>query len=466
MLNMGDFIDVNLKHSDTLFTEFFRQFQDNLYFNVALYPGDSGADPVKCHLLMLLAASPYLHNIVTQNTLVQEEEEVTILLPDYSHHDLINFVKSLYINQNINSQESICETLKIKYPSLIKTEDSRTVVQDVSSISTVDDLSSIRIEDLNSSLINSSSNTLQINIKEVVNTSDSAAAAKPKLLGIGVKHIKTIPKPNAISKLVKESDLMSSCLVIHESSPLSNITTNIKLKPEIKDIIGSSPFTKPSYSSLKESIKSDSSSLQQPKLKILGNNSINKLECPVCQKLFSAKRYLKEHEKKKHGSTGKLTFECEVCGKHLSGKNELKIHSRIHSGEKPYHCQDCDKYFRARSTFLIHAKFHAGDKNAVCDECGKKFIQFGDLKKHLRTHTGEKPFKCTECDKSFARKDYLTKHQRSHSNLQKTVKTNSRPVLTDQQGTVLQQNVVLNVSEFKTFVVDEDGILSSTENNW
>ena len=136
--------------------------------------------------------------------------------------------------------------------------------------------------------------------------------------------------------------------------------------------------------------------------------------CELCPgpKTFSAKRYLKEHERKKHVSL--VSFDCDICGKSLAGKNELKIHSRIHTGEKPFHCKDCNKDFRARSTYMVHMKSHSGTKNAVCEECGKRFIQWGDLHKHKRTHTGERPFKCDICGRTFARKDYLTKHQRTH----------------------------------------------------
>ena len=124
---------------------------------------------------------------------------------------------------------------------------------------------------------------------------------------------------------------------------------------------------------------------------------------------------------------------------------------RIHSGAKPFHCEQCDKHFRAKSTFLIHLKSHTGAKDCVCDECGKGFIQWGDLRKHMRTHTGERPFVCKHCSRSFARKDYLTKHERTHE------KEKTALEKLEHKKDILNENVVLDVSDLGSLVTEESG---------
>lgn len=135
-------------------------------------------------------------------------------------------------------------------------------------------------------------------------------------------------------------------------------------------------------------------------------------QCEICQVSFGTRRYLHQHNRRKHRAV--TVFECEVCHKVLSGAEAVRGHMRLHSGAKPYRCLLCQRSFRNRSTLNNHKKAHTQTRTEICSQCGKGFLQKGDLRKHMRIHTNEKPFKCETCGRCFSRTDYLKKHRRIH----------------------------------------------------
>ena len=133
--------------------------------------------------------------------------------------------------------------------------------------------------------------------------------------------------------------------------------------------------------------------------------------CHVCSKKVVSKR-LNEHIKMVHGNSKPYT--CKQCDKKFSKPSELKNHERIHSGERPFECDICHASFSYSHILSRHKKYHEGSKKFSCNDCGKSFLQKNDLMKHMRIHSGEKPYKCELCNKTFARMDYLKKHSMLH----------------------------------------------------
>ena len=468
MYSENNTLDLASKHRQ-LFKDIQQQLNEKSFADVNLISKDT-TSPLKCHILLLVASSDFLRSILSD---ISNQDEVTIIIPDYSKDDLELFLSLIYGNYPKEKFQSKSDIMKLFGVNMELNQDTRQ--SNIETFMTfnlaknsnhVVDLKDMNIEYLNSAIINN------IDADKDMTVLDLDCADRQ----LHDQEQRTCPKCLKIFTSLKK--LQSHVARVHENKNIFKcsecdqiLASNNSLEIHMRSHTGHRPFSceecEKSFTSLhyltqhKEFHRKskdfecdicfkryqNNNALSQHKI---DNHSNIKYQCGLCLKLFSAKRYLKEHEKKKHGNAGS-SYNCDICGKALSGKNELKIHSRIHTGEKPFHCEECNKHFRAKSTFTIHMKSHSGTKNAVCDECGKRFIQWGDLRKHMRTHTGERPFVCSSCHRSFARKDYLLKHEKTHSKKKGEV-INRRRGERSLEETLDQENVVINVSDLRSFV--------------
>ena len=134
--------------------------------------------------------------------------------------------------------------------------------------------------------------------------------------------------------------------------------------------------------------------------------------CDLCDKEFSAERFLRKHLAVAHS---KSLFECEICHKKLKNEHYLKSHLLIHTGEMPFECKDCGAKFNRKDKLKRHAQTHNPSRKFKCPfkdhmNCTKEFHRFDKLKLHIMTHGNIKPFKCDICLNGFSRKEHLNAH--------------------------------------------------------
>ncbi|PSN51631.1 hypothetical protein C0J52_09446 [Blattella germanica] len=90
-------------------------------------------------------------------------------------------------------------------------------------------------------------------------------------------------------------------------------------------------------------------------------------------------------------------FLCHVCNRSFSSKSYLRDHQAVHSGERSFICADCGKAFYSDRKLALHIKTHSAERPCLCSVCGKSFREKSDLKKHFRLHSDESPFLCNVC---------------------------------------------------------------------
>ena len=153
-------------------------------------------------------------------------------------------------------------------------------------------------------------------------------------------------------------------------------------------------------------------------------------KCDICDKRFSAKRFLTSHVR-----SHLTSYQCVICSKTFRGLSGYNRHtlaakcaqaqfkaaaSALEDSEhiKLFMCEKCNETFDSEAAFKLHSKTHEdATKPFECSECGKRFKREAHLKSHhTLKHSTEKPFACVLCDESFYLETMLLKHIRTHVN--------------------------------------------------
>ena len=171
--------------------------------------------------------------------------------------------------------------------------------------------------------------------------------------------------------------------------------------------------------------------LTEVKGKSAGDQTIEKISCPICCKEL-VKGALKQHVEI---HTSEKSKKCDHCNKMFRQTGSLKRHIvQVHKiiegdvkkyymkydSEKYFPCQICDKILSSKISLKYHNMVHTGMKTEKCIECDKTFIRKYDLQKHIESshikikHLDKELYTCDVCSKEVLGLDKLKQHKRSH----------------------------------------------------
>lgn len=140
---------------------------------------------------------------------------------------------------------------------------------------------------------------------------------------------------------------------------------------------------------------------------IKSHSKVKDYICQYCGKEFLRLNSLKRHVKVCHGGQ---RIQCPICLKELKG--HLTEHMRVHDQNRPHVCPDCGQRFTQSTQLTVHRRSHTGVRPYSCKICNRPFGHSNALMLHIRRHTGEKPFPCAMCPMTFSQLPHMKSHMR------------------------------------------------------
>ena len=137
------------------------------------------------------------------------------------------------------------------------------------------------------------------------------------------------------------------------------------------------------------------------------------VECPICGKSKSNKRYLKIHISNVHeGKKKNKRYKCSLCNYTTTQKFILRTHTEtVHEGKR-YQCPHCTKEFDSPTRLNGHiALTHDKSKLFSCSICGKGYIVKTSLSEHIAiVHEKKANHLCSICGHASSTSNALKSH--------------------------------------------------------
>lgn len=154
---------------------------------------------------------------------------------------------------------------------------------------------------------------------------------------------------------------------------------------------------------------------------MLFHSEPERLSCQFCEKLYSDRKNLNAHLKRKHGTEDDKKWQCDVCKKRFMEYEPMKMHLMTHlSAEtreslKTHLCNECGQTFLHKNVLQSHIKYVHLKQGFICDICGNHFKSRFDYELHRRNAHGEEgPSReqCPICQNWYSNEKAVREHIR------------------------------------------------------
>ncbi len=146
-------------------------------------------------------------------------------------------------------------------------------------------------------------------------------------------------------------------------------------------------------------------------------NTVDKLECNICGKLFAMMGTLNRH--KEIHDKNPIKHQCHLCKKQFASKQNLVLHQAVHEEVKPFPCTLCSRAFARKKNLERHMEWHetfidpkSEVSDVICNVCELVLPSLNDLKEHVTSmHKTSHPFVCNFCQHAYQNAIELDSHR-------------------------------------------------------
>ncbi|XP_008555602.1 zinc finger protein 415 [Microplitis demolitor] len=440
----------------------------------------SGGKKFLAHRLVLSAASPYLHEVLSAHGKIAGQcEPITMILAEVEGNDLAAILGFLYTGSvavpqaRLEAFSSTADALKIRIPPLphaLKaqtssdvnnsrykslalthedvTQNTEQVGLNLKIINKTNCLRRLLMSSNKDNILEKNSNNTYSKLKSYVANRVIASPwcqfvqpyHLPKIQPILKNNESSSRSCNDIPSSFFSSDGYESSHIHHE--PTSSLSTTTTTTVGVEKLFVTSVISSQDTETYNPFKLENTISIQDHKShvndiidkKITHDETINLSSAVFITEDNNQSNYhdnksdkvslnslnrrinLDETDKSKSGTVALSNDSNNNFSNVISTSVVSEVISTITSGD--FKCKNCEKIFVCESTLKIHRKSHFKEKPFRCVDCGKEFSQLRNYKYHRSVHegTGEFAATCPECGKLFNDRSYLGSHMKIHRN--------------------------------------------------